>query len=51
MKGKTVSNEVRKRISEAMSGKNHPFYGMKRSEETRRKMSEARKLWHSLKSA
>jgi len=33
--------ERRRKISEAMRGENHPFYGKKHSEETRRKISEA----------
>lgn len=41
--GKRMSEESRKKLSEANSGENHPMYGKNHSEETRRKMSEARK--------
>ena len=42
-KGRTVTNETRKKMSEAKKGENNPFYGKLHSEETRRKMSEAKK--------
>ena len=46
-KGKQLSEETRKKMSEALSGDNHPFFGKHRSDETRLKMSEANKgmLW------
>ena len=37
-----LSDLTRKKISEANSGKNHPFFGRTHSEETRLKMSAAR---------
>ena len=36
-----ASEKTRKKISEAVSGKNNPFYGRRHSEETREKISEA----------
>lgn len=42
-KGKPLSKEHCKKISEAISGEKHPFYGKKHSEETRKKISEANK--------
>ena len=43
--GKTEEEmrEISKKISEAQKGKNNPFYGKKHSEETKRKLSEAKK--------
>ena len=47
IKGKKLPEEIRKQISESMigrfSGENHPLYGKPRSEETKRKLSEAHK--------
>ncbi|MEI6842628.1 MAG: NUMOD3 domain-containing DNA-binding protein [Methanomicrobiales archaeon] len=43
-KGKTVSQETRRKISDAIKGKNNPMFGKSPSVETRRKMSVARKL-------
>lgn len=40
-KGKHLSEETRKKLSEATKGKNNPLYGKHRSEETRKKISEA----------
>ena len=40
--GKRMSEESRKKLSEANIGENHPMYGKNHSEETKRKMSEAR---------
>lgn len=37
------SEEFKQKLSEANSGENHPMYGKKHSEETKRKMSEALK--------
>ena len=42
-KGKTHSEETRKKMSEANKSKNNPMYGKTHSEETRKKMSEAKK--------
>ena len=41
MYGKKLSEETRKKISDAIKGENHPMYGKKLSEETRKKISEA----------
>ena len=40
-KGKTSSDETRRKISESRKGKNHPNYGKHHSEETKRKIGEA----------
>lgn len=42
-KGKVLSEEHRKHISEAISGENNGMYGKHHSEETRQKISETRK--------
>ena len=46
-KGKKMSDDVKKQMSERMvgrfSGEKHPLYGKPRSEETKRKLSEAHK--------
>ena len=42
-KGRTFSEETRRKLSEATKGENNPMYGKTRSEETRRKMSESQK--------
>ena len=42
-KGKTLSVESRKKISEALKGDKNPFYGKKHSNETLKKMSESLK--------
>ena len=42
-KGRTLSEEHRRKISEALKGENHPMYGKHHTEETRQKMSEAKK--------
>lgn len=42
-KGKHLSNEHKAALSKAFSGENHPLYGTHRSEETKRKISEANK--------
>jgi hypothetical protein len=42
-RGKTHSEETRRKISEANKGENNHFYGKTHTEETRRKMSEANK--------
>ncbi len=39
-----LSEETKRKISRTNSGSNNPFYGKKHSEETLRKMSEAKKL-------
>ena len=41
--GKHISEETRKKMSEAKKGENHPMFGKHISEETRKKMSEANK--------
>jgi hypothetical protein len=41
--GTVVSEETRRKISEATKGKNNPFYNKSHSEEARRKISEAAK--------
>ena len=45
-KGRTLSAEHRKKIAEALSGENHPFFGKHHSKKTRLKMSESRKGKH-----
>ena len=40
------SDETKRRKSEAMRGKNNPFYGKQHSKETRKKISEKRKGTH-----
>jgi group I intron endonuclease len=42
MTGKKHSGETKKKISEKMSGENHPQYGKKHSGETKKKISEKR---------
>lgn len=42
--GKLLSDETRKKISEAEKGEKHPLYGSHRSNETRKKISDAKKL-------
>lgn len=42
-KGKILSEETRKKISEANKGENHPMFGKTHSKETKKKMSEAKK--------
>ena len=42
-KGKTLSEEHKKKISESTKGKNNPMYGKTHSEEARRKVGEAHK--------
>ena len=44
LKGKTKSEETKKRMSAAQSGSNNPSYGKSRSEETRSRISESMKL-------
>ena len=48
-KGKRLSEETRKKMSESKKGKNHPFFGKQHSEKTRRKMSKAHigKHWYN----
>jgi group I intron endonuclease len=43
LKGYQKTEEHKRKLSEAFSGENHPMYGKKHSEETRRKMSESQK--------
>ena len=45
-KGKKLSEETRKRISEMNKGENHPMYGKHHSEEAKKKMREANKGKH-----
>ena len=47
-KGKTHSEESRRKMSESLKGENNPMYGKTRSEETRRKISESQKGENSL---
>ena len=42
-KGRTISDETRRKLSESKKGENNPFYGKHRSEETRKKMRDAAK--------
>ena len=42
-KGVTLSEETRRKMSEANKGENNPFYGKHHSDEARRKISEANK--------
>ena len=42
-KGKHLSEETRRKLSEAKRGENHPFFGKHHSEESRLKISESRK--------
>ena len=44
--GKDISEETKKKMSEARKGEKHPMYGKHRSEETKKKMSEANKGKH-----
>ena len=44
MHGYTPTTEHKENMSNSMSGENHPQYGRKRSEETRKKISEKAKL-------
>ena len=43
LKGRTLSEEHRQKLSESLKGENHPFFGKHHTEESRRKMSESRK--------
>jgi len=43
LKGRTLSEQTRRRMSEARKGENHPNYGKSLPEETKRKQSEAKK--------
>ena len=43
LKGKTVSEETRKKLSQAFKGEKHPNYGKHLTEETRKKISQAHK--------
>ena len=45
-KGMTLSAEHRRKIAEALSGENHPFFGKHHTEYTRQKMSKTRKGKH-----
>ena len=42
-KGKILSEETKKKLSEAKKGENHPMYGKHHPEETKKKISEAKK--------
>ena len=46
MKGRHHSAEMRKKMSEARSGENNPFFGKHHSAEMRKKMSEAKRGKH-----
>ena len=41
--GRSPTDETRRKMSEALKGEKHPFYGKHHSEETRKKMREAQK--------
>lgn len=41
--GMNMSDDTRKKMSEANKGENHPLFGKHRTDETRKKMSEAMK--------
>lgn len=41
LKGDKLSDETRKKLSEAFSGEKHPMYGKKHTEEAKQKISEA----------
>ena len=43
LRGRIISKEWRKKLSESLSGENHPNYGKHLSRETRRKISESNK--------
>ena len=43
MKGKNISDETKKKISESKKGVRHPMHGKHHSDETKRKMSESHK--------
>ena len=45
-KGRTFTEEHRRKMSEARKGENHPLFGHHHSEESRRKISEAKKGKH-----
>jgi hypothetical protein len=42
-KGKSLSKEHKRKISQAIAGKNHPLYGKSHSQESKRKQSEAKR--------
>ena len=42
-KGKKLSEEIKKKLSEAKEGEHHPMYGKKHSEEARKKIGETMK--------
>ena len=44
-KGKPLSDETKRKMSNVRKGENNPHFGKKHSEEAKRKMSEARKLY------
>ena len=43
LKGEKMSEESKRKMSEAKNGKKNPFYGKTHSEKTKRKMSESHK--------
>lgn len=51
MTGRPKSEETRRKLSEALSGRVGTNKGWKPTLETRKRMSEARKLWHAKKRA
>ena len=43
LKGEKMSEESKRKMSEAKNGKKNPFYGKTHSEKTKRNMSKAQK--------
>jgi len=46
--GHIPNEETRKKMSNSLSGKNHPMFGKKHSEDTKKKMSKAKRNKHEL---
>jgi hypothetical protein len=45
LKLQTLTSDQRKHLSDINKGENNPNWGLKRSDETKRKQAEARRLW------